>query len=418
MSAGTEFNPIGQSFDELYGTLRQFRDKEPIFFSERFGLWVLTRFEDIVSVMTSDCFSVQNANQVIQGGKYCPEATAILAGGVSWIDTPHIQSEEGETHQRFRRAIQGVMTPNRIKSLEPGIRKICNELIDKFIRKGHCEFVSEFSYPLPMLAIFLLIGLDDREIDIHQLSPLIDDMFRLFMVPLTPEQQVAAARHTLEFQQFIHEKIIDRRKNPRNDLLSELLQNWSTGPAKISDDELVIMFTNSFMGAGHETTKSSLTNSMWHLLSNPEHWQYVKNHPERISEVVEECLRLDTPLLGWYRTCVKETVIGGVSFREGDTLVAMFGSANHDERKFENPDALCPARGTPIRHLTFNTGKHTCLGAPLARLEIRVAFELLSTRLKELRLNPEYDVVYEPSFATRGIRRLELQWNANTSDAS
>jgi cytochrome P450 len=169
--------------------------------------------------------------------------------------------------------------------------------------------------------------------------------------------------------------------------------------------------THSFVGAGHETTKLALTNSLYHLLRRRDRWEDLVAHPERTSDVVEECLRYDAPLLAWYRYCTEDTLIGGQQIRKGDLMIIMYGSANHDPEKFSEADQFCLARERKVPHLTFNTGKHSCVGAPLARLELNTALRALSTRLPSLRLRPNQEIRYAPNFANREIPRLYVEWD-------
>jgi len=304
-----------------------------------------------------------------------------------------------------------VVTPKRIREMEPVVEGLVNRLIDKFEARGKCEYVSEFAYPLAMLTVLNMIGFTDAEQDMAKFRTWIDDTFRLLLTTLTEEQQVSAAANAVAFQNYIRGMIADRRANPRGDLLSDILDQLSSGKAKLSDDELVVMFTHSFVGAGNETTKLGLTNSIYHLLSEPERWELLKQNPDRIPEIVEECLRYDAPLFAWFRYCAEDTEIGGQLIKKGDKVIILYGSANHDPEKFEDAEQFCPFRGKNIPHLTFNTGKHFCVGAPLARLEINMALRFLSQRLPSLRIKPGQTIKYAPTFAQRNIPELHLEWD-------
>ena len=408
-----DFEPAGASFEALYEHLAELRRDHPVFFSEKHNGWIVTRYEDIVSiVMNPAAFTVENALQAAQGGQYCPEATRILKTGVDWNTTRHVQTDDGPDHTRFRQALMSVITPKRIRELTPVVRGLVDQLIDKFIARGSCEFVREFAYPLAMLTTLNLIGFKEAEDDMSKFPVWIDDTFRMLLASLSEEEQVRAATHAVEFQNYIRQKIADRKANPRDDLLTEILTNLSTGKANLSEDELVIMFTHSFVGAGHETTKLALTNSIYHLLERRERWEQLVANPDRVSDFVEECLRFDAPLLAWFRYCQADTEIAGQLIRKGDKVVIMYGSANHDHERFSDAESFCPFRGEKAPHLTFNTGKHFCVGAPLARLELNSALELLSKRIPGLRLKPGQQIAYAPNFGNRVIPQLHLEWDA------
>lgn len=410
-----EFDPAGKPFDELYATLEEIREQEPVFFSKKHDGWIISRYDDVMQVVKSPNFTVENALQAAQGGNYCPRAKAVLESGVDWTQTRHIQTDDGPEHGRFRRAIMEVMSPRQMARMEPVVESIVDRLIDDLESRGHCEFVNDFAYPLAMLTTLNLIGFNEAEDDMSRFPVWIDDTFRLLLANLTEEEQVVAARHAVEFQDYIRQKIRLRKANPKDDLLSDILRSLSSGKASLTEDELIIMFTHSFVGAGHETTKLSLTNSIYHLLRDREHWLSLRENTDKVSDYVEECLRYDAPLLAWYRYCQAGETVGGQPIKKGDKVIILFGSANHDADKFEEAESFCPFHKRESRHLTFNAGKHVCPGAPLARLELNTALKKLPERLPGLRLDPGQHVEYVPNFANRFIRRLDLVWTPETA---
>ncbi|ATE66211.1 cytochrome P450 [Rhizorhabdus dicambivorans] len=406
-----EFEPAGASFEEVYGFLAEARDKAPIFWSEKHQGWIVTRYDDVVKIARSGAFTVENALQAAQGGAYCPEAARILGTGVDWNKTRHVQSGDGPDHARFRRAIMGVINPKRLREMQPIVDGLVERLIDGFIARGSCEYVSEFAYPLAMLTTLNLIGFNEAEDDMSHFPVWIDDTFRLLLAALTEEEQVSAAKNAVAFQDYIRAKIVARRENPKDDLLSDILAELSSGRANLTEDELVIMFTHSFVGAGHETTKLALTNTIYHLLEKRERWNALLANPDRVSDFVEESLRFDAPLLAWFRYCTEDSEIGGQTIRKGDKVVMMLGSANHDAGKYGDSEQFCPFRGEAVPHMTFNTGKHFCAGAPLARMELNAALAHLSRRIPSLRLKPDQAISYVPNFGSRVITALQLEWD-------
>lgn len=409
-----EFNPGGASFDQLYDHLREIRREAPIFYSEQHQGWVVSSYADVNAVAKNPtAFTVENALQGSQNGQYCPRAMEILKTGVDWTTTRHVQTDDGPDHPRFRKALMSVITPRRIREMGPVVVGLVDRLIDGFAQRGKCEFVSEFAYPLAMLTTLRLIGFAEAEENMGQFPPWIDDTFRLLLTQLDEEDQIRAASNAVAFQHYIRDSIAERRANPRDDLLSDVLTQLSTGNASLSDDELVIMFTHSFVGAGHETTKLALTNSIYHLLKDRARWENLVANPDKVTAFVEECLRYDAPLLAWYRYCAQDTEVGGEMIRKGDKVIMLFGSANHDEAKFEDADEFDPFRDRSNPHLTFNTGKHFCVGAPIARLELNTALAQLSQRLPSLRLRPGQDVVYSANFGNRVIPELHLAWDVD-----
>lgn len=412
MTIATEFDPAGASFEDVYASLRRARAEQPIFFSEKYNVWVVTRYDDILRVLRDENLTVKGALEAVQSGGYCPEARAVLAEGVDWTRTGHVQSDDGPDHARFRNALRSVLTAKRFAAMEPTVRKTATALVDGFIERGRCEFVGEFAYPLAMLTTLNLVGFEEAQQDMEQFRVWITDTFKMLLAAMSPDEQVTAARNAVAFQHYIREKIARRRAHPSNDLMSEILENLSTGKAQLTEDELVIMFTHSFVGAGQETTKLALTNMMYQLLSRPERWEEAKRHPDRLGSIVEESLRFDPPLLVWFRVCARDTEVAGVPIRQGERVAMVLGSGNHDEARFDRADEFCPFRETTSPHLTFSTGKHFCVGAPLARLELNVALQELTARLPDLRLAPGQDISYVPNLGHRLLPRLELEWGA------
>lgn len=412
MGIAQKFQPIGASHEALYTFLKEARSVEPVFHWEEQDVWVVTRYQDCQKVLSDGEHFTAEGNLEVLNGEYCPEAKQILSGSVDWITTPQLNGTEGERHTRLRGVMQKILTPQRFREMEPLVRANVTRLIDSFIADGHCDLVSQFSYPLPVFVIFDIIGFKADEEDLPQLQKWSDDTFRLWLVPLSPEEQVTCARHAVQFQDYMRGKIADRRANPRNDLLTQFVKELDAGDPKLSEDELIIMFPMNLIGAGHETTKSAIGNAMYHLLAEPSRWAEVLQNPSLIPSIIDETLRWDGSVFAWYRTVTKEVEIGGKTLPVGARVIAALGSANHDEAKFDQPEQFCPARHNKPAHLTFSFGRHFCLGAPLARMELQIAIEEIARRLPNLRLKPGQDIVYEASVATRTLKQLELEWDA------
>ena len=411
MGISEEFCPIGKPHKELLSILTEARSREPVFFWKEHGIWVATSYDDVETVMAdADHFSAED-NLGVMNDSYCDEARDILSQGVDWLNTPQVNGTEGKTHARLRNVMQTIMAPARIKRMDSDIRKNVVQLIDKFQDDKKCDFVSQFSYPLPVNVIFDIIGFHAEEHDLQQLALWSDDTFRMWLTPLTPEEQVTCARHAVQFQDYIRKMLNDRRQSPRDDLLTEFAKELEREDSRVSEDEVITIFPMNLIGAGHETTKAALTNAVYHLLEEAARWQAVVDDPDTIPAVVEETLRFDGSVFAWYRTVIKETTLSGKELKPGDKIMGVFGSANHDETKFEDPGQFCPARSKLPKQLTFSTGRHFCLGAPLARMEMKIALEELAARLPGLRLAKDKPLDYMASVATRSLNSLHLEWD-------
>lgn len=404
------FNPVDVAAEPVYEMLREARNKEPIFYAEEFGCWVLTRYDDIVEVLQDNRHFTTEGILAGLNDDYGEEANALLDGGVDWREIKHVQNTEGEEHARLRHYLQSILSPVRFRRMEPTVRDIATGLIDRVIDQGCCELVEAFSYPLPIRTIFRVIGFSEDEEDMDQLQVWSDNTFKMWLTPMTAEEQAECARDAVRFQDYMREKIDQRRVAPRDDLLSELIQAADDGASLITDEELIIIFTHNLIGAGHETTRAQITNMFYQLLKDRDRWDYVLAHPEQIPEVVEEVIRFDPSVLGWYRKVAEATEINGRELKTGDLIFMCLGSGNRDESRFHDSETFCPHREARERPLTFTQGAHFCLGAPLARIELKVALEAFSRRLPNLRLAEPQAIEYFPSLPTRVISSLEIEW--------
>ncbi len=411
MTLSQEFKPIGQDHASLLSFLEEARAQEPVFFWEEQGIWVVTNYDDVDTVMTDAAHFTAEGNLGVMNEGYCEEARQILSKGIDWINVPQINDTEGKTHTRLRTVMQEILSPKRVREMQPKIERNVTALIDQFVDKKHCEFVDEFSYPLPVQVIFDLIGFESTDHDLKKLQLWSDDMFRLWLTPLTKQEQITCAQHAVQFQTYIRELLEERRRAPQNDLLTDFARELAGENARVSEDEVILMFPMNIIGAGHETTKAALTNALYHMLRKPERWQAIVDDPSTIPNAVEETLRFDGSVFAWYRTVRDGVALGGKELKPGDKVMAVLGSANHDETKFNEPGDFCPMRPKRPKQMTFSTGRHFCLGAPLARLELQIALEELSQRLPGLRLKKEQPIPYMESVATRVITELHLEWD-------
>lgn len=411
MDYSTEFNPSRYKFDELYKTLKEIRSNEPFFWSKRYNAWVAANYDAVLQVVRSDAFSISGSLEAAQPHGYCPAARKELANGVDWLVTENLLTGEGETHRRFRGAITSVVTPGQLRAIKPVIEDIVSTLIDKMEERGECDFVEDFAYPLAMLTTLRMIGFDDAEKDMDRIPHWVDETFKFFAKAMDDDEQVIAARNAVEFQHYIRKHIEARLESPKDDRLNAVIGTLSSEPWNLSVEEMIITFTHTFVGAGQETTKLALSNMMLHMLRDRAHWLAVIDDAGLIPGYVDEILRLDGPLLGIYRTCLQDTNVMGHQVRKDQKVFVLLGSANHDETRFPDAESLCPARHGNSPMMTFNTGKHFCVGAGLAKMEMAISLEQLTRRLPTIRLKDGGGVQYEANDVNRFISALKLKWD-------
>lgn len=376
--------------DDPHPTFDWLRANEPVFWhdsgQERF--WAVTKFEDIVFVNTEHrLFSSSGGVNI---GGIPSEVSRFFEGNVLLLDDPE--------HHWLRAIVSKGFTPNSVRSLEPYVRELAAGIVDKAAALGSFDFVDAVAAPLPITVIAELIGMPDRELA-RKWSEAVESLGSP-----TPKVRRAAMALTQRVSVRLDELAAQRLAEPRNDLLSALVHAEVEGRRLTAAERLGFMLLLNF--GANETTRSALAGGMLALLEHPEQFDRLRRDPSLIPTAVEEFLRYVTPLTNLTRTATQDLVLRGQRIREGDTLAMWFISGNRDEDVFTDPHRLDVGR-MPNRQLSFGAGgPHHCLGAALARLELRVMFELLVERFTEIRLAGE--VVRQQSTFVRGITSMPV----------
>jgi cytochrome P450 len=285
-------------------------------------------------------------------------------------------------HRRYRAIVSTAFRQKVLAQWEQELLvDVANELIDAFARRGSADLVREFNFPFPTKVISGILGLP-RE-DYRQFQRWTTAILSFFT---KLDEAIVASQEVKEYMSVI---LAERRRAPREDLISELAQAELDGE-RLSDEE-IFSFLRLLLPAGVETTYRATGNMLFSLLSNPDQLEAVRSDRELIPQAIEESLRLETPLLNITRLATKDVELGGVLIPAGSTLMLMLAAANRDEARYPDPDSYDALRASPKPHISFGHGPHACLGTHLARLEMRVALNLLLDRLPNLRLDPEGD---------------------------
>ena len=381
------------------------RAGEPVFFHAERGLWVVRRYDDVVVALKDHArFASQGA--VKMSVRFAPETLELMRQAM-----PHgmrtLVNVDPPDHTRIRAVVNRAFTPRRVAELEPAIRGLSDALIDQIRPAGQADLVAEFAQPLPMQVIYALLGIpeDDRV----QLKQWCFDWMTLVTAALPPEEQLPRAQSLVRYMAYMRELVERRRAAPQDDFISDLTRSVDQGEAPISIHEMLDII-NLLMTAGQETTAHLIASCAYRLLSVPARWRTVVAAPERIPALVEETLRYDGVTLGSLRIAREEVTIAGVTIPKGATVLLALAGANHDPDVFPEPQQFDPERPNLARHLAFGNGIHYCLGAPLGRLELRIALERLAARLPDLRLAPDPQLRYQPSLMMRGLERLPVVW--------
>ena len=320
-------------------------------------------------------------------------------------------------HTRHRALVNKALNPRRIRLLEGKMRAIAEELVDRFAADGHCELHTQFGVGLPLTVIADTLGVE-RE-DMADFKRWSDCMLAGNVDVLDNDQRAEVAGAVIDFQRYFVPRIEERREHPRDDLLSDLanaeieddeIEGEVPGPRRLTTAELLPIVSQLLL-AGNETTTNLIGNGLVILVQRPRLMAELRADNTLIPRFVEEVLRFDGPIHCTFRRVDEDVEIGGQTIPAGSMVVPMWGAASQDAEVFENPREFDIHRPNARRHLTFGTGPHFCVGAEMARVEAKVAFEVLLGRLDAIRLVDGEELTRQPSFAARGYRRVEIEFD-------
>ena len=405
MTTPTELNPYNADVIECPYPMYERMREQGVYYLESADAWIVTRWEDVQFVLKrSDLFS--NLPQVDPHG-VSPEQAQLArqTGALPGSDPPE--------HTHYRRLAGPWLSKRGIESFEPNVYRVIDGLIDRFIDDGEVELASQFSTPLTVLVFVELMGILDE--DIPQVTSWVNDTIEAMGAGfgLVERERLAELMASgAEFRRYLLDLAEERRQNPREDMLTDLV----TGPMKgfggrtLHEQELQGMLVTLLMG-GTETTLNMVDSGMWLLLEHPETLAELRADHSLIPNFVEEALRIESPVQQLGRHAIVDTEIGGVAVPAGARISIFYAAANRDPSHWDAPEAFDIHREEAKRHLGFGAGVHYCIGAPLARMEGRIAFERLLTRLTNIRYSRgKNDFRHGPNHVIRGFRELWLEF--------
>lgn len=356
---------------DLHPTLARARSLCPVAHSDAYegGFFVLTRYEDILKVAQDwRAWSSELGITV----PYEPPATDIKIMPVA-VDPP--------LQRTIKRLVNAHFTPAKVKPWEPATRALVNCLIDGFIERGECDFMTELARPFPGLAFFSL-ALHAPAEDLAQVND--------WATAASKSKEEGAHESIMQLAGWIYGLITRRQADgPQGDVIDAVLAAEVDGrpitlPEAIGTIQLLIL-------GGLETTAGVLGAAMLRFCEYPEILDRIREHPEQITEIVEELLRLDGSFICIGRTARHDTQLGGHPVKEGQRAILYWASANRDEAEFESPDEFNPDRERN-RHIAFGAGPHRCVGSNLARMNLRVAFQVIAERIRDVQLKPDAEI--------------------------
>ncbi|MEM7112039.1 MAG: cytochrome P450 [Chloroflexota bacterium] len=408
-----EFKPSESEYlQNPYRFFDKARAAEPIFYSPEEDYWIVMRYEDMLEIFKDpETFSPANARHPVQ--PLCPAAAA-ERDRLNITIEPCLVDETPGTHRKHRRLFGNAFTPRRVNQIEGRVRDIVTKYIDAFIEDGKADLVSQMLYEVPALAIFIFLGAKDEDaVFVKKLGG--DRALVNFGWP-TEAGQVAMMRGMAEHWEFTQKLVNEALANPGDNYLGDMARMYHEDPSRFTINYLAnVMFVMQF--AGHETTTQASANGIKALLEDRAKWEMLCEDPSLIPNAVEEILRLDTSIFAWRRIATRDTQIGGVDIPAGSRIMMMLGSGNHDESVFPDPDTFDPRRKNAKKHLALGHGAHFCMGAPLARLEMRIILEELTRRLPHIQLAKGQAYKYLPTLVFRGVQKLQVEWDVAQNPA-
>jgi cytochrome P450 len=391
------------------------RENTPVAWDGRHNIWVLSKFADVVYASThADLFCSSRGIRPYQSFDLS------LIG----LDDPR--------HSQQRRLINKGFTPRMVRNLEPRMRQITTEVLDRIADWGECDFVADIAVHVPLIVIAELMGLptEDRE----RLWHWSDDMMGGDRPPVEGDIHIAkAAKAFGEYLEYVSELVDERRAAYRHakeienrggeppalpeDLITALVGAHEEGlfeeTADLARDEFT-MFLVLVVVAGNETTRNAMSGAMKTFSDHPDEWQKLVANPALWSTAADEIVRWVSPVLSFVRTATQDTELSGQKIAEGERVMMLYQSANRDADAFDAPDEFRVDR-EPNNHVGFGVGPHFCLGANLARLEIRIVFEEIAKRFPDMRIKPGTSPVYGHSMLVHGIESLPVVYTPEGS---
>jgi cytochrome P450 family 142 subfamily A polypeptide 1 len=389
---------------------RWLRENEPIFWDPNHELWVVSRYADVSYVsLHPELFCSGNGIRPYQ------------SFDLSLIGL------DGPRHIQQRRLINQGFSPRMIRSMEPRVRAVVTEVLDRIADKGSCDFVVDIAVPVPLVVVAELMGLpiEDRDRFWHWSDAMMAGEGRTD--PDDPALAVAAQAFG-EYMDYVSSLVADRRnayraakaageEPPSDDLIAVLVAAAEEGIVETDEDrskdtlaaDELMMFLVVVVVAGNETTRNAISGGMWAFNQFPEQWQRLVGDSSLWSTAADELIRYVSPVMSFVRTATQDTELAGQRIAEGERVLMLYQSANRDDAVFDGPDELIIDRD-PNPHVGFGVGPHVCLGINLARLEVRVVFEELARRFPDIHVTPGHRPTYGDSTLVHAIEALPVEF--------
>ena len=413
MAEKLDFNLLDDETRECpfkyFETIRQL--DRPVYFMPELKAYYVSRYEDVRYIKKHpELFS----NDTMKFGARQSASRNIAESyraEKGWERVSTLQRTDPPDHTKYRNLINHAFTPKRVKTMTHYIETVVNDLIDSFIDEGRCDFMWEFSIPLPCIVIADQLGVPREKI--WELKKWSDAMLAPGGGFTNEEEALECAKEVVLAQQFFAEVIAARKEKSQDDIISDLANTKIRDSAEDPDRNLnmyeLMDLLDQLLTGGNETTTNAIGSGLMLLLQRPEILARLQDDPGLIRNFIEESLRFETPVLHLWRVAVENTELGGVEIPKGSSIAVGYASANRDENVFDDSENFNIDRKKAGAHLAFGSGPHHCPGAPLARQEMYSAFTILLNRLANIRTeDPDESFHHVPSSFLRGLANLNL----------
>ena len=387
--------------EDPYPVYHELRERDPVHWDDALQAWVLTRYEEVSWALTA-----LSSDRVTQTRKrFQDEALQPLFDVLARL---MVQRDEPD-HTRVRSLVQKAFLRTSVERWSDSVQRRVRSLLDAGLRTGQMDFMWDFAVPLPILVISEIVGIpaDDRE----RVKQWCDDFALVatnFYANISSEQLERGLHSTMAFRAYLAAQVDQLHRAPRDDLLSSLVHAEEEGHRLTLDELLANVLL--LLNAGNETTTNLLGNGLVALLQHPDQLRRLRDDPTLIPTAVEEFLRYDSPVQFMGRIAPKDVECGGKRMHRGDLVLPVLAAANRDPSHFHDPDRLDVTR-EPNHHLAFGHGHHYCAGAPLARLEGRIAFTTMLAECQTLELATA-ELRHHENFNLRGYSHLPIRLSA------
>jgi cytochrome P450 len=404
-----DFNPFDPAVLESPSEFNQMLiEQAPIYRDPHTNLVLVSSYDFVLEALKRhEDFSNRFAQAMGGRAAQRSELVEVMKEGYPTVDT--MLTADPPEHSRFRGLVNKVFTPRRVNAIENEIQKVTDELIDGFINDGHFSVFEQFCIPLPLTVIADQLGVPRA--DLPDFKRWTDGFVAQLGGMASGEDAVEAARLIVEYQHYFADRLEEARGDQRDDIISDLVRARLEGERPLDTAESLSII-QQLLVAGHETTASTIAAGLLLLIQNPDQLSMVREEPELLPNMVEEVTRLTTPTQNMWRVATRDCTLGTFEISKGDFVFIRYGAANRDPKKFPEPDRFDVRRDNAGEHLAFGHGIHFCIGAILARREMRVAFRTLLARLDGLALAPNQTITHRPNMLLRGLNEFQLEFRA------